>query len=126
TGIVAVRPDDALFVRTDVRFSHDYVTAMAEALFERGLGADARITDPASVFAFRDHLTFLEQVMPKAHVEMGLRAQARSLATVQEAFTRAQGIRLYGEVERDGKPGGSEGICHNNVIEELALPGQLV
>ncbi len=126
TGIPAVKPGDALFVRTDVRFSHEYVTPMAEALFVLGLGEDARITDPASVFAFRDHLTFLDRVMPKAHVDMGLKEQAASLATVQQDFARRQGIRLYGEVERDGAPAGSEGICHNIVIEDLAEPGQLV
>jgi 3-isopropylmalate/(R)-2-methylmalate dehydratase large subunit len=126
TGIPAVQPGDALFVRTDVRFSHEYVTPMAEALFKNGLGADAKVTDPQSVFAFRDHLTFLDRIMPEAHVKMGLREQAASLATVQEAFTRKQGVRLYGEVHRDGALVGSEGICHNIVIEDLAEPGQLV
>jgi len=125
-GVRAVQPGDALFVRTDVRFSHEYVTPMADALFRMGLGDEARINDPASVFAFRDHLTFLDQVMPRAHVEMGLREQAASLATVQERFTRQQGVRLYGEVERQGRLVGSEGICHNIVIEEIALPGQVV
>lgn len=125
-GIAAVKPGDALFVRTDVRFSHEYVTPMAEALFKMGLGEDARITDPESVFAFRDHLTFLDRVMPEAHVKLGLREQAASLATVQAAFTARQGVRLYGEVQRDGADAGSEGICHNIVIEDLAEPGQLV
>jgi 3-isopropylmalate/(R)-2-methylmalate dehydratase large subunit len=125
-GVAAVKPGDALFVRTDVRFSHEYLTPMAEALFKMGLGEDAAIEDPASVFAFRDHLTFLDRVMPEAHVKMGLREQAASLATVQERFTKAQGVRLYGEVEREGKTVGSEGICHNIVIEDLAEPGQLV
>src|SRR5262249_24593450 len=45
-GVPAVKPGDALFVRTDVRFSHEYVTPMAESLFRMGLGADAKITDP--------------------------------------------------------------------------------
>jgi 3-isopropylmalate/(R)-2-methylmalate dehydratase large subunit len=126
TGIPAVKPGDALFVRTDVRFSHEYVTPMAESLFRMGLGAEASITDPESVFAFRDHLTFLDRVMPQKHVEMGLKEQAASLATVQEAFAASQHVRLYGEVKRDGKDAGSEGICHNIVIEEIALPGQLV
>src|SRR5262249_38803094 len=124
TGIAAVKPGDALFGRTDVRFSHEYVTPMAESLFRLGLGADAKITDPGSVFAFRDHLTFLDRVMPKAHVEMGLKEQAASLATVQERFTKAQGVKLYGEVQRGGKTVGSEGICHNIVIEYLAEPVQ--
>lgn len=125
-GIPAVQPGDALFVRTDVRFSHEYVTPMAEALFRHGLGADAKITDPQSVFAFRDHLTFLDRIMPEAHVKMGLKEQAASLATVQETFARKQGIKLYGEVHRNGQLVGSEGICHNIVIEDLAEPGQLV
>ncbi|HEX5050182.1 MAG TPA: aconitase family protein [Planctomycetota bacterium] len=125
-GVPAVQPGEALFVRTDVRFSHEYVTPMAEALFMMGLGADAKITDPASVFAFRDHLTFLDRIMPEAHVKMGLREQAASLATVQEAFTKRQGIKLYGEVQRGGQLVGSEGICHNIVIEDIAEPGQLV
>lgn len=125
-GIPAVQPGDALFVRTDVRFSHEYVTPMAEALFRMGLGADAKVTDPQSVFAFRDHLTFLDRIMPEAHVKMGLREQAASLATVQEAFTARHGIRLYGEVRRGGQLVGSEGICHNIVIEDIAEPGQLV
>src|SRR6266508_902821 len=125
-GVPAVACGDALFVRADVRFSHEYVTPMAEALFRSGFGKDAAVADAASVFAFRDHLTFLDLVMPKAHVEMGLRDQAASLATVQRRFAGEQGIRLYGDVSRDGKPAGSEAICHNKVIEEIALPGQLV
>ncbi len=125
-GIPAVQPGDALFVRTDVRFSHEYVTPMAEALFKMGLGKDAKVTDPQSVFAFRDHLTFLDRIMPEAHVKMGLKEQAASLATVQETFTKKQGVKLYGEVHRGGQLVGSEGICHNIVIEDIAEPGQLV
>jgi 3-isopropylmalate/(R)-2-methylmalate dehydratase large subunit len=125
-GVPAVKSGDALFVRTDVRFSHEYVTPMAESLFRAALGPDATVSDPASVFAFRDHLTFLDQVIPEAHVKLGLREQSQSLATVQEAFTKRQHIKLYGEVHRDGKLVGSEAICHNMVIEELALPGQVV
>jgi 3-isopropylmalate/(R)-2-methylmalate dehydratase large subunit len=125
-GVPAVKPGDAFFARTDVRFSHEYVTPMAESLFVAEMGKDAVVTDPASVFAFRDHLTFLDLVMPKAHKDMGLKEQAASLATVQESFTKKHEIKLYGEVHRDGKLVGSEAICHNKVIEELALPGQLV
>jgi 3-isopropylmalate/(R)-2-methylmalate dehydratase large subunit len=39
---------------------------MAEAMFRAGLGPDAKVTEPESVFAFRDHLTFLDLIMPKA------------------------------------------------------------
>jgi 3-isopropylmalate/(R)-2-methylmalate dehydratase large subunit len=125
-GVVAVAPGDAFFARADVRFSHEYVTPMADAIFRAEMGADAKVTDPESVFAFRDHLTFLDLIMPKAHREMGLEAQAKKLAVVQDEFASKQGVRLYGEVHRDGKLVGSEAICHNKVIEEIALPGQLV
>lgn len=125
-GVPAVKPGDALFVRTDVRFSHEYVTPMADSLFRAGFGQGAKVTEPESVFAFRDHLTFLELVMPEQHKQMGLAEQAQSLKTVQEGFTKRHGIRLYGEVERGGRTVGSEAICHNKVIEELALPGDLV
>jgi len=125
-GVDAVKPGDASFVRTDVRFSHEYVTPMAEALFKSGFGPDARVSDPSSVYAFRDHLTLLELVMPKAHRELGLDERARRLASVQEDFARRANIKLYGEFYRDGRLAGSEAICHNKILEEVAVPGQVV
>jgi 3-isopropylmalate/(R)-2-methylmalate dehydratase large subunit len=121
-GVEAVKPGDALFAVADVRFSHEYVTPMAESLFKQALGADARVSEPDSVFAFRDHLTFLGRVMSPKHREMGLLERAEGLATTQQSFTEQQQIRLYGE----SPEGGSEAICHNAVVEDLALPGQIV
>jgi 3-isopropylmalate/(R)-2-methylmalate dehydratase large subunit len=121
-GVAAVKPGDALFALADVRFSHEYVTPMAESLFKQALGPDARVSEPDSAFAFRDHLTFLGRVMSPKHREMGLLERAEGLATTQQSFTSQQKIRLYGE----SPEGGSEAICHNAVVEDLALPGQIV
>jgi 3-isopropylmalate/(R)-2-methylmalate dehydratase large subunit len=121
-GVAAVKPGDALFAVADVRFSHEYVTPMAESLLKQALGPEARVTEPESVFAFRDHLTFLSRVMSQKHRDMGLLEKAEGLATTQESFTNKQGIKLYGE----NPEGGSEAICHNAVVEDLALPGQIV
>jgi 3-isopropylmalate/(R)-2-methylmalate dehydratase large subunit len=121
-GVEAVKPGDALFAVADVRFSHEYVTPMAESLFKQSLGADARVTEPQSVYAFRDHLTFLGRVMSDEKRKMGLLERADGLAVTQASFTGEQGIKLYGE----SKEGGSEAICHNAVVEDIALPGQLV
>lgn len=121
-GLPGVKPGDSLFCRTDVRFTHEYVTPMSASLFQRFLGDDARVRDPGSVYAFRDHLTFLGDVMTDKHREMGLLERAEGLAKTQEEFTRKQGVRLFGEVEG----GGSEAICHNAVLEEIGLPGQLI
>ncbi|HWS53410.1 MAG TPA: aconitase family protein [Pyrinomonadaceae bacterium] len=121
-GVESVRPGDALFALTDVRFSHEYVTPMAESLFKQALGTDARVTEPESVYAFRDHLTFLGRVMSDDKKKMGLLERADGLAVTQGRFTQEQGIRLYGGTEERG----SEAICHNAVVEDIALPGQLV
>ncbi len=121
-GVDAVAPGDALFVRTDVRFSHEYVTPMADSLFQEGLGKDAKVTDPESVYTFRDHLTYLGDVMSEEKRALGLLGHADGLATTQAAFSKRHGVKLYGEVET----GGSEAICHNAVIEDIALPGTVV
>jgi 3-isopropylmalate/(R)-2-methylmalate dehydratase large subunit len=121
-GVEAVKPGDALFAVADVRFSHEYVTPMAESLFKQALGKGARVTEAESVYAFRDHLTFIGRVMSDDKKKMGLLERANGLATTQESFTEQQGIRLYGGTEERG----SEAICHNAVVEDIALPGQLV
>jgi 3-isopropylmalate/(R)-2-methylmalate dehydratase large subunit len=121
-GVEAVKPGDALFAVADVRFSHEYVTPMAESLFKGALGREAQVTEAESVYAFRDHLTFLGRVMSDDKKKMGLLERADGLAVTQENFTGQQGIKLYSGTEEAG----SEAICHNAVVEDIALPGQLV
>jgi 3-isopropylmalate/(R)-2-methylmalate dehydratase large subunit len=123
TGVVAVAPGDALFCRTDVRFSHDYTTAMCESLFNGGYGADAPLRDVGSIFAFNDHLTFRNKVMNEADKKKGLNVLVDNLGAVQEAFVKKHGIRYFGLTEDKS---GSEAICHNAVMEELGGPGQIV
>ena len=122
-GVPAVKPGDAGFVRTDLRFSHEYVTPMAAIFFEQLVGKDEKVNDPSTIVFFRDHLTFLDRVMPAERVKMGLLDLAGDLKRKQEEFARIQGIRLHGEVS--GRAG-SEGICHSMVLENYALPGQVI
>jgi len=121
-GVPAVAPGDALFVRTDVRFSHEYVTPMADALFRAALGQDAKVNDPESVFAFRDHLTYIARVMPEERKKMGLLEKADGLAITQAGFAKKHALRLYGGDASTG----AEAICHNAMVEDVALPGQVV
>ncbi len=125
-GLDAVQPGDAFFVRADIRFSHDYTTAMGESLFLQALGADAKVTDPESVYAFRDHLTFLGDVMAPKHRKLGLLERADGLAQTQREFAAKQGVRIYDEIRNPDGTKGSEAICHNAVLEDLALPGDVV
>lgn len=122
-GVPAVKPGDAGFVRTDIRFSHEYVTPMAAIFFEQLVGKDEKVNDPGSIYFFRDHLTFLAQVMPPERVQAGLLDLAGDLQKKQAAFAQAQGIRLHAEMQ--DRPG-SEGICHSMILENYALPGQVI
>jgi 3-isopropylmalate/(R)-2-methylmalate dehydratase large subunit len=117
-----VRPGDTGFTRVDLRFSHEYVTPMAAIFFERYVGKDAKVNDPSSILFFRDHLTFLDEVISEEKKKLGLLDLATQLKLKQQDFAKKQGIRLHGELT-DRK--GSEGICHSIVLESYALPGQL-
>ncbi|MDP9268158.1 MAG: aconitase family protein [Acidobacteriota bacterium] len=121
-GVAAVQPGDTGFARTDLRFSHEYVTPMAAIFFERYVGKDAKVNDPASIIFFRDHLTFLDEVISEEKKKMGLLDLAGQLKLKQGDFAKKQGIKLHGELT-DRK--GSEGICHSVITESYALPGQL-
>jgi 3-isopropylmalate/(R)-2-methylmalate dehydratase large subunit len=123
-GVPRVRPGDSGFVRTDWRFSHEYVSPMAAIFFEHKLGADAKVNDPSTILMFRDHLTYLHEVMPPDRVQLGLLDVARQLKDKQEAFAKKQGVIYYGE--RLGVRLGSEAICHSKMLEEYAEPGQLI
>jgi 3-isopropylmalate/(R)-2-methylmalate dehydratase large subunit len=117
-----VKPGDTGFARADLRFSHEYVTPMAAIFFERYVGKDAKVNDPSSILFFRDHLTFLDEVISEEKKKLGLLDLATQLKLKQQDFAARQGIKLHGEL-KDRK--GSEGICHSIVLESYALPGQL-
>ncbi len=121
-GVPAVAPGDTGFVRTDIRFSHEYVTPMASTFWE-GFAGEAGLNEPDSIFFFRDHLAFLDQVISEERKRQGLLDAARALHDRQREFARAKGVRLHGELpDRVG----SEAICHVMVQDRYALPGQVV
>ena len=122
-GVEAVKPGDSGFARVDLRFSHEYVTPMAAIFYEHYLGKDEPVNDVSSILFFRDHLTFLDEVLSEEKRKMGLLDLATQLKLKQQDFARSRGIRLHGELT-DRK--GSEGICHSVITESYALPGQLV
>ena len=123
-GVPWVQSGDSGFVLTDYRFSHEYVSPMAAIFFEQKLGADAKVNDARSIIMFRDHLTYLHEVMPPERVQLGLLDVARQLKDKQEEFARKQGVIYYGE--RMGYRLGSEAICHSKMLESYAEPGQLI
>lgn len=131
-GVPAVKAGDEGFFKTDIRFSHEYVTPMAAIFFDQLVGVDEPLEDPSSIFFFRDHLTFLDQVMRPEHIEMGLLDVAAQLEKKQREFAQSKGVRLYGQLEQRLNlhgalaAAGSEAICHSKILEAHALPGQII
>ncbi len=121
-GVPSVKPGDSGFARAELRFSHEYVTPMAAIFYERYVGKDVPVNDASSIIFFRDHLTFLDDVISEEKKKIGLLDLATQLKLKQQDFAKKQGIKLHGELT-DRK--GSEGICHSIVLETYALPGQL-
>ena len=121
-GVEAVKPGDTGFTRVDLRFSHEYVTPMAAIFYEHNVGKDVPVNDASSIRFFRDHLTFLDEVISEEKKKMGLLDLATQLKFKQADFAKQQGIKLHGELT-DRK--GSEGICHSVMLETYALPGQV-
>jgi 3-isopropylmalate/(R)-2-methylmalate dehydratase large subunit len=117
-----VKPGDTGFTLVDLRFSHEYVTPMASIFYEQYVGKDVPVNDASSIRFFRDHLTFLDEVISEDKKKMGLLDLATQLKLKQEEFARQQGIKLHGELP-DRK--GSQGICHSVMLETYALPGQV-
>ena len=117
-----VKPGDTGFTRVDLRFSHEYVTPMASIFYEQSVGKDVPVNDASSIRFFRDHLTFLDEVISEEKRKLGLLDLATQLKLKQEDFAKRQGIKLHGELT-DRK--GSEGICHSVMLETYALPGQV-
>jgi 3-isopropylmalate/(R)-2-methylmalate dehydratase large subunit len=95
---------------------------MAAIFFEQYVGKDAQVNDASTIRFFRDHLTFLDEVISEEKKKIGLLDLATQLKLKQQDFAAKQGIRLHGEL-RDRK--GSEGICHSVMLESYALPGQV-
>ena len=121
-GVESVKPGDTGFTRVDLRFSHEYVTPMAAIFYEQNVGKDVPVNDASSIRFFRDHLTFLDEVISEEKKKIGLLDLATQLKFKQADFARQQGIKLHGELT-DRK--GSEGICHSVMLETYALPGQV-
>jgi 3-isopropylmalate/(R)-2-methylmalate dehydratase large subunit len=121
-GVDKVKAGDTGFTSVDLRFSHEYVTPMAAIFYEHNVGKGVPVNDASSIRFFRDHLTFLDEVISEEKKKIGLLDLATQLKLKQADFAKQQGIKLHGELS-DRK--GSEGICHSVMLETYALPGQV-
>ena len=118
TRHAAVQPGDAGFIKVDAGFSHDYTTAPAAAMIHSALGRPPRVKTPSSIHAFPDHLT-LASDLPGITTEA--LAGIKDLRRGQKDLAEQTGMHYHAN-----RGGGSTGICHTVIREEIALPGQVI
>ena len=103
TGPVYVKPGDAVSVRVDGGYSHEFTTAQVHYFLEQEYGPDYRLHNPAKFAVFEDHLIYADGVAKMAPFSPKIQV----LRDMQRVFQEKTGVQDYSA--RDGV---SPGICH--------------
>lgn len=113
----SVRPGDALVVKVDGGYSHEFTTAQVHHFLSEEYGDDYSVENPERFAVFEDHLIYADEV-PKMLPFLGKIEELREL---QRVFQRHTGVQDFSA--RDGV---SPGICHEVARQSLVSPGEFV
>jgi 3-isopropylmalate/(R)-2-methylmalate dehydratase large subunit len=116
-GPVSVKPGDAVCVRVDGGYSHEFTTAQVHYFLEQEYGPGYTLASPAKFAVFEDHLIYADGVQRMAPFA----AKIDLLRRMQRTFQRHTGVQDYSA--RDGV---SPGICHSVARERLIEPGDFI
>lgn len=112
-----VKPGDAVLVRVDAGYSHEFTTAQVGFFLEAEYGAGYQVKNPSKFAVFEDHLIYADGVASMARFG----AKIEQLRVMQRAFAARTGVRNYSAVD-----GVSPGICHQIAREQFLDPGDFV
>lgn len=112
-----VKPGDAVVVRVDGGYSHEFTTAQVHHFLEEEYGPDYEIQDPERFAVFEDHLIYADDV-PKMRAFTG---KIDTLRELQREFQRHTTTRDFSAKDRV-----SPGICHEVAREKLVEPGDFI
>ncbi|HKX45956.1 MAG TPA: aconitase family protein [Planctomycetota bacterium] len=112
-----VKPGDAVLVKVDGGYSHEFTTAQVHYFLASEFGPDYRVQNPSKLAVFEDHLLYATGVQRFAPFA----AQIQTLRDLQREFQRHTGVRDYSA--RDGV---SPGICHQVAREHFVDPGDFI
>ncbi|MBX3155413.1 MAG: aconitate hydratase [Deltaproteobacteria bacterium] len=112
-----VKPGDAVLVRVDAGYSHEFTTAQVDFFLAAEYGADYQLKDPPKFAVFEDHLIYATGVPSMARFA----DKIGRLRELQRAFAARTGVRNYSAVD-----GVSPGICHQVAREQFIDPGDFV
>jgi 3-isopropylmalate/(R)-2-methylmalate dehydratase large subunit len=111
-----VKPDDAVLVRVDAGYSHEFTTAQIDKFLTDEYG-DYSLKNPAKFAVFEDHLIYATGVASMAKFA----PKIEELRRLQKAFAAKSGVQNFSAVD-----GVSPGICHQVAREQLIDPGDFV
>jgi 3-isopropylmalate/(R)-2-methylmalate dehydratase large subunit len=117
SGPVFVKPGDAVCVRVDGGYSHEFTSAQVDYFLEQEHGAGYRLANPARFAVFEDHLIYADGVPRMAPFA----ASIQVLRERQNAFQARTGVKDF-----SAKGGVSPGICHSVAREKLLEPGDFI
>ncbi len=113
-----VKPGDAVVVKVDGGYSHEFTTAQVHYFLEQEYGADYRIQQDRDKFAvFEDHLIYADEV-EKMRPFLG---KIDTLRELQRDFRSHTEVRDFSAEE-----GKSPGICHEVAREQMIEPGDFI
>jgi len=112
-----VKPGDAVVVRVDGGYSHEFTTAQVHYFLEQEYGPGYTVQDPARFAVFEDHLIYADDV-PKMRAFTGKIDTLRELQREFQRHTATQDFSAEGRV--------SPGICHEVAREQLVEPGDFI
>ncbi|HEX6838257.1 MAG TPA: aconitase family protein [Polyangia bacterium] len=114
---LATKAGDAVCVRVDGGYSHEFTTAQVHAFLAEEFGEGYRIANPAKFAVFEDHLIYADGVPRMAPFS----PKIQILRDMQRAFQKQTGVQDY--AARDGI---SPGICHTIAREKIIEPGDFI
>ena len=112
-----VKPGDAVLVRVDGGYSHEFTSAQVHHFLEQEYGTDYKLAAPAKFAVFEDHLIYADGV-PKM---MPFAKKIELLRQMQREFQAHTGVRNFNAVD-----GVSPGICHQVAREQIIEPGDFI
>jgi 3-isopropylmalate/(R)-2-methylmalate dehydratase large subunit len=116
-GPVYLKAGDAVCVRVDGGYSHEFTTAQVHYFLEQEYGPRYRLANPARFAVFEDHLIYADGVPRMAPFA----PKIDLLRRMQRTFQKHTGVQDYSA--RDGV---SPGICHSVARERLIEPGDFI
>jgi 3-isopropylmalate/(R)-2-methylmalate dehydratase large subunit len=114
---VTVQAGDAVCVRVDGGYSHEFTTAQVHAFLAEEFGEGYAIANPAKFAVFEDHLIYADGVPRMAPFS----PKIQILRDMQRAFQKKTGVQDY-----SAHDGISPGICHTIAREKIIEPGDFI